>query len=114
MKNCLAVLGVVLLSAVAASAQTPPTVPAPALTPEPVLMSHQTCGPVLNTGVRRAGGSTCAQAYSAVQGVLISVANCGECGFCSQYFTYGACEIIQGGYSIPGHLKYSCRICPLD
>lgn len=112
MKNCLAVLGFVLLSAVAASAQTPPTTPAPTL--DPVLMSHETCGPVQDTGVRRAGGSTCAQARTAVQGVLISAAACGECGFCSQYFTYGACEIIQGGYSVPGNLKYSCKICPLN
>ena len=109
MKNCLAVLGIVLLSAVAASAQTPPTTPSP--TPEPVLMSHETCGPLLDTGARRASGLTCSQAVSNVQSTLINVAACGECGFCFQYFTYGACEIIQGAYSVPANLKYRCRIC---
>lgn len=110
MKSCLAVLGIVLFSA-AAVAQAPPVTPAPGSVPEPVLKASTMCGPVLNTGVRRAGGSTCAQAYTALQGVLIAAAGCGECGFCTQYFTYGACEVIQGGYSIPGNLKYSCKIC---
>lgn len=110
MKNCLAVLGIVLLSAVAASAQTPP--PSPVAAPEPVLASHQSCLPVQNTGPHRAGGSTCLQARNALQGVLINAAACGECGFCSQYFSYGPCEAIQGGYTVPGNLQYSCRICP--
>jgi len=109
MRNCLAVLGIVLFSA-AATAQTSPINPAP----EPVLKAATACGPVLNTGVRRAGGSTCAQALTAVQGVLVTAAGCGQCGFCTQYFTYGACEVIQGGYSVPGNLKYSCKICPID
>ncbi len=110
MKSCLAVLGIVLFSA-AAVAQTPPAAPAPVPVPEPILMSHTTCGPVQSTGVRRAGGSTCTQARTAVQGVLVAAAGCGACGFCTQYFTYGACEVIQGGYSVPGNLQYSCKIC---
>lgn len=111
MRNCLAVLGIVLFSATAV-AQTPSITPAPA--PEMMLKTATLCGPLQNTGVRRAGGSTCAQAQFAVQGVLVTAAGCGTCGFCSQYFTYGACEVIQGGYSVPGNLKYSCKICQAD
>jgi hypothetical protein len=111
MRNCLAVLGIVLFSA-AAVAQAQPLTSAPAT--GLVLKTTPICGPVQNTGVRRAGGSTCAQAQFAVQGVLVTAAGCGTCGFCTQYFTYGACEVIQGGYSVPGNLKYSCKICELD
>lgn len=111
MKNCLAVLGIVLLSAVAASAQTPPACPAPAPdeVPEPTLMA---CGPLQTTLTYTAGGSTCAIARTSLEGIVTGAANC-ECGFCSKQFVYKECKAIQGGYQVSGYLKYSCQLCPL-
>lgn len=111
MKNLLAVLAVVLLSAVAAGAQTPPSTPAPApdQVPEPTLMA---CGPVQNTLLHTAGGSTCAIARSTLEGEVTNAANC-DCGFCSKQFVYKQCTVIHGGYQVSGYLKYSCQLCPL-
>lgn len=111
MKNCLAVLGFVLLSAVAASAQTLPATPAPAPDEMPAPVANA-CGPVLNTLTYTAGGSTCTIARNSLEGIVTGAANC-ECGFCSKQFVYKQCVVVQGGYQVSGYLKYSCQLCPL-
>ena len=75
MKNCLAVLGIVLLSTVAASAQTPPATPAPAPDEVPAPVANA-CGPVLNTLTYTAGGSTCTIARNSLEGIVTGAANC--------------------------------------
>lgn len=120
MKSCLAVLGALLFSTVAV-AQTPPVTPptsdpaqvvtvASVSIPEPILQATPVCGPIQNTGYHYVGGSTCAQARHDAEGHLIALTNC-PCGFCSQSFFFGPCEVIQGGYRVPGNLRYSCKIC---
>jgi hypothetical protein len=117
MKQSLAVLGFILLSAVAVSAQTLPAAPAtPAVIPDlalvPAPQQAVACGPLLQTPLMTVGGSTCAQARHDLQGVLDTEANC-LCGFCSRQFVEQPCRVIQGGYQVPGYIKYRCQICPI-
>lgn len=108
------VLGILVSPALFAADLDSSSAPEPALEPalDAILLTPPPpCGPVTVTPTRRGGGSTCAQATSAVQATLIALANCGSCGFCTQQFSYGACEAIQGGYSVPAYLRYSCQIC---
>ena len=107
MKYALAVLGILLSSAVAAPAQTLPA-PAPDEVPSP--LAAVTCGPLMQTPLETAGGSTCAMARQALHGELDSDANC-LCGFCTRQYVDKACTVIQGGYSMSGYLKYSCVLC---
>jgi hypothetical protein len=107
MKYRLAVLGILLLSAVAVSAQT---LPAPAPDQVPAPQEAVVCGPLQQTALYTAGGSTCAQASTALHGVLTTAAGC-SCGFCTKQFVDKACMVIQGGYSVSGYLKYSCQFC---
>ena len=109
MKYWLAVI--VLFAAVAASAQTLPDLVLPDLVPAP--QEAVTCGPWQQTALHTAGGSTCAIASTSLHGVLTGAASCGECGFCSQTFVDKACQVIQGGFSVSGYLRYRCQLCPL-
>jgi hypothetical protein len=108
MRHWLAVI--VLSSAVAASAQTLPFLALPDLMPVP--QEALSCGPLQQTALYTVGGSTCLQATNDLHGVLTNAAGC-ECGFCSQQFVDQACQVIQGGYSVSGYLKYRCQICPV-
>jgi hypothetical protein len=120
MKNLLAVLGIVLLSAVSVSAapvEKPAEIPIEAPVTPPATAPDQApapqgvaCGPVLNTPLFTVGGSTCLQARNDLYGVLTNEANC-QCGFCSNQFIYQPCQVIFGGYSVRGYLKYSCTVC---
>ena len=118
MKYWLAVL--VLFAAVSASAQTLPVLPdlalpelalpelaLPELVPAP--QEAVTCGPWQQTALETAGGSTCAIASTSLHGELLGAANC-ACGFCSQQFVDKACQVIQGGFSVSGYLRYRCRL----
>lgn len=109
MKNWLAVL--VLSSAVAASAQAFPTA-LPDMPPAP--QEVVSCGPLQQTALHTVGGSTCIQATNDLHGVLTGAANC-LCGLCSQQFVDKACQVITGGYSVSGYMKYRCRTdCPVE
>jgi hypothetical protein len=108
MKYWLAVL--VLFAAVSASAQTLPVLPDLVPAPQEALAA---CGPLQQTALHTVGGSTCSQASNDLRGVLTNAAGC-QCGFCSQQFVIKACQVIQGGYSVSGYLKYSCQLCPLE
>ena len=125
MKNLLAVLGVVLLSAVSASAapvekpdvQSEKPAECPVALPETAPDQMQTpqgraCGPLQTTPLLTAGGSTCAIARQALEGMLTGLANC-QCGFCSKQFVNKECKAIQGGYQVSGYMKFSCTLCPL-
>jgi hypothetical protein len=111
MKLSLAVFGLVLLSTAATAAQTLPAASAIAPDQVPAPREAVACGPSTTTAVYSAGGSTCAQASTALHGILSGAAGCG-CGFCSQQFIDKQCLPIQGGYSISGYLTYRCKICP--
>lgn len=130
MKNLLAVLGIVLLSAVSASAapaekpaevqaekgaekpaEAPVTPPATAPDQAPAPQGVA-CGPLQQTPLLTAGGSTCAMARTALDGVLASSAGCG-CGYCSKQTVYKQCVVVHGGYQVSGYMKYSCTLCPL-
>jgi len=115
MKQSLAVLGFILLSAAAVSAQTLPAAPsvAPNLALAPAPQPAVACGPLQQTPLMTVGGSTCAQARHDLQGVLDTWANC-ACGYCTRQFVEKPCKVIQGGYQVPGYLKYSCQICPIE
>ncbi len=131
MKNLLAVLGIVLLSAVSASAApaekpaevqsvieveqpakapitSPETAPDQAPAPRGVA-----CGPLQTTLLYTAGGSTCQIARDSLEGMLTGIANC-QCGFCTKQFVNKECKVIWGGYQVSGYMKYSCTICPLN
>lgn len=108
----LAVLAVLLLSAVAAAAQTAPAcAPVPADPATPASVGAMACGPVLQTPLETAGGSTCLQARQALHSELDTDANC-LCGYCSAQYIEQVCRVIMGGYSVTGYLRYSCQICP--
>lgn len=134
MKNLLAVLGIVLLSAVSASA-APAEKPADAQSgiaveqPEAPITSPETapdqapapqgvaCGPLQTTPYNyTAGGSTCQIARDSLEGMLTGIAtsSCGGCGLCSKSFVYKECKVIQGGYQVGGYMKYTCNICIID
>lgn len=127
MKNLLAVLGIVLLSAVSASAapagsiDQPVEAPAEAPVTPPATAPDQApapqgvaCGPLRTTAYNyTAGGSTCQIARDSLEGMLtgIASASCGGCGLCSKSFVYKECKVIQGGYQVGGYMKYTCNIC---
>jgi hypothetical protein len=111
MKKLLLVWGFAVLSAVAANAETSATLPVPELTPAP--QEAVACGPLQQTALLTVGGSTCTQARNDLQGVLDTAAGC-DCGFCSRQFVDKPCQVIQGGFSVSGYLKYRCQICPID
>lgn len=96
MKNVLAVLVVVLLSALSAGTA-----------------QASTCLPIQQSPIFSSTGTSCAQAQSNVYSTLINYANC-ECGFCSQHIVYQACESTQYGYLVKGYIRYSCKACPLS
>jgi hypothetical protein len=98
MKRKLAILGVLLFSVVAVSISSAPA-------------TAVVCGPVQQTALLTAGGSTCAMARTALQGVLTTAAGCPS-GFCTKQFVYKECQVIQGGYSVSGYLRYSCVFSP--
>ena len=125
MKNVLVVLGIVLLSAVSATAEpiekhtdqvaeapvTPPAT-APDQAPAPLELATL-CGPVQTTPFHyTATGSTCLNARANLEAFLTGITGC-ECGFCSKNFINKECRVVQGGYEVGGYMKYSCKICPL-
>lgn len=129
MKNLLAVLGVALLSTLSTAAAQAEPIEKPEVQAEkpaecPVIAPETApdgapapqgvaCGPVQNTLLYTAGGSTCAIARQSLEGVVTGAAGC-DCGFCSKQFVYKECKVIQGGYQVSGYLKYSCQICPIS
>lgn len=113
MKNLLAVLGIVLLSAVAATAAEVPAAmsfdsPAVALDQVPEPQEASSCLPIQQSPVYSSTSTSCAQAQSNVQAILLNYANC-ECGFCSQHIVYQACESTQYGYLVKGYIRFSCK-----
>lgn len=113
MKNLLAVLGIVLLSAVSASAAEVPaeiSFTSPAIAPDevPEPQAVSSCLPIQQSPIYSALGSTCAQAQSNVQSTLMTYSDC-ECGHCSRNFVYQACESTQNGYLVKGYVRFSCK-----
>ncbi len=111
MNRRLTVMGFVLLSALALSTQAASAEEAAACPTSPTAPMEAVpaaCSAQQQTGLETAGGSTCAQARQALHGELVTAANCSS--FCSQQFVDQACQVIQGGYSMSGYLRYTCAL----
>ena len=124
MKNLLAVLGIVLLSALSATTVTaepiakpvecPVALPETASGQMPAPLELATlCGPQQTTPYHyTAVGSSCQMARANLEAFLTGITGC-ECGFCSKNFVYKECRVVSGGYQVGGYMKYSCQLCPL-